>query len=270
MRIMIWCDMEGGAGIEAWEQVDGGAPLYEEGRRLYTEEVNAAVRGAKKAGAAEIVVVDGHGSGSGWNFKSIIPERMEPGATYVQGYRWASYVEPLEQGCDAALFVGAHAMAGTPDGVLCHTLYSEAWHNAYINNQVVGESGIVAAICGNWNTPCVFVAGDEATCREVQGLLGQKVVTAPVKKGLGRYAARNMTPVEARVLIEDRVSAALTKRDFPPPYQPSAPVTFEVELATPDKSAPFVGRTGVEVIGPRRVRSVGPNFWVVWDQLWHH
>jgi len=29
-------------------QVEGGKPLYEEGRRLYTEEINAAVRGARK------------------------------------------------------------------------------------------------------------------------------------------------------------------------------------------------------------------------------
>src|SRR2546421_721826 len=56
MRVMLWCDMEGVAGISVWEQVNGGAALYEEGRRLYTAEVNAAVRGAKRAGATEIVV----------------------------------------------------------------------------------------------------------------------------------------------------------------------------------------------------------------------
>src|SRR5215210_2433813 len=119
MRVMLWCDMEGVAGISVWEQVNGGAPLYEEGRRLYTEEVNAAVRGCKAAGATEIVVIDGHGAGGGWSFKSLIAERLEPGAEYVLGHPWARYVEPLERGCDAALFVGAHAMAGTPDGLLC-------------------------------------------------------------------------------------------------------------------------------------------------------
>ena len=45
MQVMLFCDMEGIAGISVWEQVNGGAPLYEEGRRLYTAEVNAAVRG---------------------------------------------------------------------------------------------------------------------------------------------------------------------------------------------------------------------------------
>ena len=63
MRVMIMSDMEGVSGIVAWEQVNGGAAMYEEGRRLYTEEINAAVRGAKAAGATEIVAVDCHGAG---------------------------------------------------------------------------------------------------------------------------------------------------------------------------------------------------------------
>jgi len=49
MRVLLLCDMEGVAGIEAWEQVIGGSPQYEEGRRLLTGEVNAAIRGAKSA-----------------------------------------------------------------------------------------------------------------------------------------------------------------------------------------------------------------------------
>ena len=50
--------MEGVAGIVKWEQTTGGEPLYEEGRKLYTEEINAAIRSAEAAGATEIVVMD--------------------------------------------------------------------------------------------------------------------------------------------------------------------------------------------------------------------
>jgi hypothetical protein len=35
-------------GIVVWEQVNGGAPLYDEGRKLYTQEINAVVRGARR------------------------------------------------------------------------------------------------------------------------------------------------------------------------------------------------------------------------------
>ena len=47
MRVLIMSDMEGVSGIVVWDQVSGGAAMFEEGRQLYTEEINAAVRGAK-------------------------------------------------------------------------------------------------------------------------------------------------------------------------------------------------------------------------------
>lgn len=70
MKVFVVSDMEGVAGIVKWQQVSGGHAMYEEGRRLYTGEINAAVRGAKAAGATEIVVMDCHGAGEGWTFNS--------------------------------------------------------------------------------------------------------------------------------------------------------------------------------------------------------
>lgn len=269
MRVMLWCDMEGIAGISVWEQVNGGAPLYEEGRRLYTAEVNAAVRGCKRAGATEIVVVDGHGAGGPWSFKSLIPEQLESGASYVMGYPWARYIKPLQEGCDAALFVGAHAMAGTPDGILCHTVSSQAWYNARINDTLVGESGIVAAICGDFDVPCVFVSGDKATCEEARALIGDNIVQAAVKEGLGRYSARHLPASDACAMIEGGAYAALAGRNWPRPLKFSGPVSFAVELATPDKANDFLGKPGVEVVNPRLIVSRADTFWGAWDQFWY-
>lgn len=269
MRVVIFCDMEGISCIETWEQVTGGTALYEECRRLYTEEMNAAVRGVRAAGAREVTVVDCHGAGGAYSFKSFNPERLESGAEYVFGYPWARYIEPFVQGCDAILFVGAHAMAGTPDGVLCHTVSSEAWYNAWINDTLVGESGILAAIAGCWDVPAIFVSGDEATCREVRTLLGDEVVTAQVKQGLGRFSARCMAPKDACSLIEMNAAQALSMRNWPKPYKVAGPVTFKVELATPDRVHDFVGQTGVRIEGPRTVTSTADTFWQAWDQFWY-
>ena len=49
MRVHVISDMEGVAGIVKWAQTGGDSPLYQEGRLLYTEEINAAVRGARAA-----------------------------------------------------------------------------------------------------------------------------------------------------------------------------------------------------------------------------
>src|SRR5689334_25412005 len=73
VRVHIITDLEGVAGITRWEQVQGGAPMFDEARRLYTEEINAAVRGAKAAGGSEIVVMDHHGAGREWSFNSLVP-----------------------------------------------------------------------------------------------------------------------------------------------------------------------------------------------------
>ena len=54
MRVLVVSDMEGVSGIVKPKQTLGGAALYDEGRKLYTEEINAAVRGARAAGATEI------------------------------------------------------------------------------------------------------------------------------------------------------------------------------------------------------------------------
>ena len=142
--------MEGVAGIVRPEQTLGGHDMYDEGRKLYTEEINAAVRGAKAAGAKEIVVMDHHGAGEGWSFNSLVHDMLDPACEYVVQSSWTQYTEFLEGGVDACLLVGMHAMAGTPDGVMNHTVSGRDWHNLRFNGVAVGESAINAAMCGNW------------------------------------------------------------------------------------------------------------------------
>ena len=166
MRIHIITDMEGVSGIVKGAQTGGGMPLYDEGRELYTEEINAAVRGAKAAGATEIVVMDCHGAGKEWSFNSLKPELLDPDCEFVVQDDWTEYTDFLEQGCDAALLVGMHAMAGTRLGVLNHTVSGQDYFNLWFNGTLVGETGIHAAVCGTWNCPVLLVTGDEAACAE--------------------------------------------------------------------------------------------------------
>jgi D-amino peptidase len=253
-----------------WEQVNGGAPLYEECRKLYTEEINAAVRGARAAGATEIVVVDCHGAGQGWNFNSLVPELIHPDCTWVSHHPWSRYTELLEQGCDVALMVAMHAKAGTPDGVLCHTISTTTWRDLYFNDTCVGEFGINCALCGHYGVPVAVITGDDATCREGRELLGDKLAAVAVKRGLSRYSARNVPPVRARQMIEDGVRRALLGRDWPAPYVPARPTTIRVDLGTVDAAKGFMGRPGVEIPEPLKVVSRGATWMQAWDQIWHH
>ena len=267
MRVHVISDMEGVAGIARREQIEGGAAMYEEGRRLYTEEINAAVRGAKGAGATEIVVMDHHGAGQGWSFNSLVPDLLDPACEYVVQQEWTEYTGLLEQGCDACLLVGMHARAGTSDGVLNHTVSGQAWQNLWFNGTLVGETGINAAFCGHFGCPVLLVTGDEATCREARDLLGERLTTVAVKRGLGATSARHVTPLRARELIEEGARAALADLGAVAPYDPGRPSAIEVEFKSTSEFERYRRKAGVEASGDRRVVSRAGDWWAAWRQL---
>ena len=264
MRVHIISDMEGVAGIVKWQQVSGGEKLYDEGRVLYTEEINAAVRGAKAAGATEIVVMDNHGAGGPYSFNSLLPDLLDPACEYVVQEEWTEYVGFLESGCDACLLVGMHAMAGTADGVLSHPVSGQAWQNLRFNGRLVGETGINAALCGNWGVPVLLVTGDRAVCAEARELLGERLTTVEVKEGLGRFSARMQTPSRARELIEEGARQALSDLEAVAPYDPGRPCEIEIDFTTPDRLQEYANRQGVELTGPRSIVVRGDDWWTAW------
>ena len=267
MRVHIISDIEGVAGIVKWGQTSGDQTLYHEGRKLYTEEINAAVRGAKAAGAAEIVVMDCHGADGDYEFNSLVAEQLDPDCEFVVQSEWTEYTEFLEAGCDAALFVGMHAKAGTPDGVLSHTVSSQAWADLKFNGVSVGETGINAAFCGHWSCPVLLVTGDRATCREATALLGEGVVTVPVKWGISTRGARMIPPVRARELIEESAKKSLADVGDLTPWDPGKPSEIKVEFKNTTDPAKLANRPGVEQIEPRTIVSRADDWWTAWRQF---
>ena len=270
VKVFVVSDMEGVAGIVKWQQTDGTVEKrsYHEGRELYTEEINAAVRGAKAAGASEIVVMDCHGAGGEWTFNSLIPDKLDPACEYVVQNDWTEYTELLEQGCDAALFVGMHAKAGTPDGVMSHTVSGQAWRELKFNGTSVGETGINAALCGQWGCPVLLVTGDAAVCREAIELLGPGLTTVAVKKGLGRFSARQVPPLRARELIEEGAKKALSDLSVVDAYDPGRPVEIQIDFMTPDRLVEYRNRRGVEQVGDLTLVSRADDWWTAWSQFY--
>src|SRR5687767_10852386 len=260
--------MEGVAGIVKWEQTTGGESLYEEGRKLYTEEINAAVRGAKAAGANEILVMDCHGAGKGWTFNSLIAEDLHPACEFVVQDEWTEYTEFLEAGCDAALFVGMHARAGTAGGVMNHTISGRDYQNLWFNGTLVGETGINAALCGTWGCPVLLVTGDEASCREGRELLGEGLTTVPVKQGLGSESARMIPPIRARELIEEGARRALADPEAVAPYDPGRPCEIKAEFKSTSEPDRLRFRQGVERIDERTIVSRADTWWEAWKQFY--
>jgi D-amino peptidase len=268
MKVVVISDMEGISGIVRGEQTNAGEALYEEGRKLYTQEINATVRGAKAAGATEILVMDHHGAGKGYSFNSLIAEELDPDCEFVVQENWTEYTDFLESGVDAALFVGMHAMAGTEKGVLNHTVSGPDYQNLWFNGTLVGETGINAALCGMWGCPVLLVTGDTAACLEGKALLGDGLTTVEVKQGTGVRSARLLPPPRARELVEAGARQALSKLDAVAPYDPGKPCEIKVEYKWTGPAEKLHRRAGVEVLDPRIIVSRADDWWTAWQQFY--
>src|SRR3972149_3024701 len=123
MKILIATDMEGITGVTTWDQVTPGHAEYARFRRLMTQDVNAAIRGAFEAGAQEVLVTDGH-----WNGSNILVEELEPRARLNTGSPSPfSMVQGIDESVDGVMFIGYHARNGSPNAVLDHTWSSKTY-----------------------------------------------------------------------------------------------------------------------------------------------
>ena len=113
-RILIVTDLEGAGGVnDADEQLLPGQRRYVESRRILIGEVDAAVQGARRGGAAEVVIWDGH-DGS----RTLSIDEISSGAKLLQGRPTPANYYLSEKLYDGIMFVGQHAMAGARNAVL--------------------------------------------------------------------------------------------------------------------------------------------------------
>jgi len=218
MKVYLMTDMEGVCGVldhDNWVTFDG--KYYEEGKRLLTLEVNAAIEGFFSEGATDILVADGHGYGGINNL--LLDKRV----LYQRGFH-GPFPFGLDRTFDAMAWVGQHAKAGTPYAHIAHT----GWFNVLdcsINGVSVGEFGELAFLGDYLGVTPVFGAGDEAFTKEASSLV-QGIETVAVKKGLipgagdefdcegyrnRNIAAIHMHPEKAREKIFKGASEAMKK-----------------------------------------------------------
>ena len=185
------------------------------------------MRGAFDGGATEVVVMDCHGAGGDWSFNSLIPDALDARCEFVVQTRWTEYTELLEQGCDAALFVGQHARAGAERGVLSHTVSSTSWHDAALQRRRSSARSASTPRCaGPGARPVALVTGDDVVCAEATALLGPEPADARGQDGLGRFSARHLSPARARERLEAAPATRSPARRRPV-YDPGAPCTID-------------------------------------------
>ncbi len=228
MKVYISADIEGITGLVSWSQCgrpDGNHWDFPFARRMMTHDVNAAIRGAKAAGATDIVIKDSHG-----NSKNLLIDQLEPGVSLVSGHGGGidGMMQGIDETFDAAILVGYHAMAGTTAGIMEHTITGGV-HRLSINGIPCGEIALSAGVAGRYGVPMVFISSDEAGCAEAKERIYQ-IRTASVKKGFARYMGECLSPDQTAPIIEEGVREALTHRGDVQPWLPSEPTTITVEF----------------------------------------
>jgi D-amino peptidase len=250
MKILIAVDMEGITGVTTWDQVTPGHAEYERFRKLMTQDVNAAVRGAIEAGADEVIVADGH-----WDGSNILIEELDPRARLNTGSPSPfSMMQGIDESVDGVMFVGYHARNGSPNAILDHTWSSKRVVNLWINDMLTGEYGLNSALAGHFGVPVIMVSGDQTACAQVTETLGD-METAIVKQATGRFSAECLAPQVTQDMIymaAGRAVARLENEDVPDPFVVDTPVRVTVEFFSSDmadraKLIPFVERDGTRV-----------------------
>ena len=230
MRIYISADIEGITGLVSWAQCSRpNGSVYDFGfaRRMMTHDVNAAIRGARAAGATEVVVKDSHGV-----MKNLLVEELEPGTQLVSGNGFGM-TDGMMQGVgdgkfDAAVLVGYHAKAGTPKGIMEHT-YTGGVHRVFLSGRETGEMGLSMAVAAHYGIPTVAVTSDAAGVAEAIDLV-PGLSTATVKTGFGRYSGQLLHPSETGPLIEAAVKDGVERRGELPKVAYPAPLTMSIEF----------------------------------------
>jgi D-amino peptidase len=245
VRVFISVDMEGIGGIAHGEMTSpSGGAEYERGRRLMVAEVNAAIDGAREAGATEFLVNDSHGSMR--NVK--IEELSAPAKLISNNSKPLGMMQGISADFDAVFFIGYHAMEGQP-GLLSHTGSGSVVADVNVNGRSMSEGGMNARLAGAYGVPVALATGDEDFVKEIRTLVDGDFETVAVKRSIRRQTAELLHPEQCRQLIREAARRAIGNLDRLVPTLPREPtvvsMTYKIaDLADIAQVIPTIERTG--------------------------
>ena len=225
MKIYISADMEGVVGVVTEQQLWPAGFEYERFRALMTNEVIAAIEAAREAGATEIVVSDSHGNG-----QNLLIEKLPQDITLIRSWpRPLMMMQGIDETFDGAIYIGYHTSTSNSEGVRAHTMSSANLAEVKLNDIIMSEGSINAAIAGHFNVPVIMVSGDDAAVKEVASVIGD-VEGAVVKWAYGFHSAKTLMPDAANDVIREKTRKAIGRiRDFKP-YKLKTPITVDIRF----------------------------------------
>ena len=249
MKFYILTDLEGVAGVSTWAQTSEPSNVNKlAAMDLLTQEVNAAISGILDVHPqAEVHVLDGHGYGG------INPSKMHPRARLWLG-QFPNRLAGLDSSYRAMMFIGQHAMAGTPNAPLCHTYSSREVESYRLNGEEIGEFGCRTLLAASVGVPVIFLSGDDKAVAEARAFL-PGIETVETKIGGGIEWALHLSPAESqrRIRVGARRAVKLLRHRSPGPMpETKPPYKLIVALLAGASPAAYLRRGGQRA-GKRKV-----------------
>jgi D-amino peptidase len=259
MKLYISADMEGTAAVCSWTQVDpSNTTEYPYYRKLMSQEVRAAIDGAREAGAGEVLVNDSHAS-----MRNVLWDELPDDVRMIYGNRKPfSMAEGIDGSFGAAFFTGYHGAVGTQDAALDHTYTSETLRETRVNGKACSEAMLNAAVLGLASVPVVLVTGDRACIEQAKAAMPW-ITGVVVKDSIGRYATNSLSPARARELIRAGAKEAIRRVAQAKPFVFEPPIALELDFVYTHNADYVELMPGFERIGPRSVRFVHDDYRVI-------
>ena len=233
-KVYISADMEGISGISASDQLSATGAEYNRSRKMMADDVNAAIRGARRGGATEIVVNDSHGS-----MRNLRLEDLDKQARLIShSFKRHGMMEGLDDSFDAVIFVGYHAKASHPGGLFAHT-GSGVVRDVRVNGQSLGEGGLNTLVAAWYGVPVALVTGDDVAVKQVAEVATSAKMVA-VKRAINPRAVE-LRPFEAvhQEIEEAAYTGVRDAKKFPPRREAS----YKVEVQFQELALPEVAQT---------------------------
>ena len=226
-KLFISADIEGIASVASQHALAPDRWEWAAARQWMTAEAVAVAEAAFGAGYDEVIVADGHG-----NAHNIDPDKLPDNVCLVR-----SWPRPLLQmqgvehaGVEACAFIGYHAGATAPAGLLAHTYHGGACRAIRLNSVDCSEGYLNAALAGAFGRPVVLVSGDAETVADAARYAphAESYIT---KQAIGWRAAASLPPAQVRRALAEAAARAFA-RPLPPPFLVPGPYVLDLEMAS--------------------------------------
>ncbi len=230
--VLILSDMEGVSGLIDRRLGYSGEPFWRDyGRHLLTEDINVIAGTIYSGGIKKIYLSESHNFGKNTVMEYLLPFiTVLPPHSAQTNMHGKSFWEELykEKNIVGAIMAGCHGMAGI-SGFLPHSWDSNVFEYIKVNEEEVGEIGLMAGLLGIYNIPLITVIGDEAATKEAKNIIPE-ITGITVKKAKKDNWLSVLTPDAAHTLISKKIREALKNISEVSPFRFKEPAQLSFKV----------------------------------------